>query len=72
MYTCIKVHEKMETVTLHIGMRFLLPPTEGIRNSNGKGGPREDNFQGGGVRFSRSFFPGTLKQELLFLLMILH
>ena len=34
--------------------------------------PRGGNFQGGGVRFSRSFFLGTLKQELLFLLMILH
>ena len=37
-----------------------------------EGGPRGGNFQGGGVRFSRSIFPGTLKQELLFLLMILH
>ena len=49
------------------------PPTEGIRNSNGKGVHyRGGNFQGGGDRFSRSFFPGTLKQELLFLLMVLH
>ena len=37
MYTCIKVHKKMETVTLHTRMRFILPPMEGIRNSNWKG-----------------------------------
>ena len=37
--TCIPalVHEKMEIVTLHTRMLFILPPTEGIRNSNGKG-----------------------------------
>ena len=37
--TCIPawVHEKMETVTLHTRMWFILPPTEGIRNSSGKG-----------------------------------
>ena len=27
----------METVTLHTRMWFILPPTEGIRNSSGKG-----------------------------------
>ena len=38
------VHEKMEVVTLLNRMRFILPPTEGIRNSNGKGvNSREDN-----------------------------
>ena len=37
--TCIPalVHEKMEIVTLHTRMFFILPPTEGIRNSNGQG-----------------------------------
>ena len=34
MYTCI--HEKMAIVTLHTRMWFILPPTEGIRNSSGK------------------------------------
>ena len=40
--TCIPalVHEKMEIVTLHTRMLFILPPTEGIRNSNGKGSKR--------------------------------
>ena len=62
----------METVTLHTRMRFILPPTEGIRNSNGKGVQEEAISKGVGSDSQGLFFPGTLKQELLFLLMILH
>ena len=47
-------------------------PNGGHQKFQWEGGPRGCSFQGGGVRFSRSFFPGTLKQLLLFLLMILH
>ena len=62
----------METVTLHTRMRFILSPTEGIRNSNGKGVQEEAISKGIGSDSQGLFFPGTLKQELLFLLMILH
>ena len=37
MYTCIGSCEKIETVTLHTRMQFILSPMEGIRNSSGKG-----------------------------------
>ena len=74
--TCIPalVHEKMEIVTLRTRM-FIVVYTSSHRRHQKfqwEGGPRGGSFQGGGVRFSRSFFPGTLKQKLLFLLMILH
>ena len=48
--TCIPalVHEKMAIVTLHTRMRFILPPTEGIRNSNGKGVQEEAISKGVG------------------------
>ena len=62
----------MEAVTLHTRMQFILPPTEGIRNSNGKGVQEEAISKGVGSDSQGLFFPGTLKQELLFLLMILH
>ena len=61
----------METVTLHTRMRVILPPTEGIRNSSGKGVQEEAISKGVGSD-SQGLFLGTLKQELLFLLMILH
>ena len=72
--TCIpaQVHEKMETVTLHTRMRFILPPTEGIRNSNGKGVQEKAISKWVGSDSQGLFFSGTLKQELLFSLMILH
>ena len=63
----------METVTLHIRMWFIPPPPHGEHQKfQEDGGPRGGYFQGGGVIFSGLFFPGTLKQELLFLLMILQ
>ena len=61
-----KVHEKMETVTLHGRMRYILHPME----DKGKGVQEEAISKGVGLHFLRSFFLGTLKQELLFLLMI--
>ena len=61
----------METVTLHTRMLFVLPPTEGITNSSGKG-VQEEAISKGWDQILKVFFPGTLKQELLFLLMILH
>ena len=75
--------EELLHVYLHRFMRKwkLLPSTPGCglyfphggyQKLQSEGGPRGGNFQGVGVKFSRSFFPGTLKQELLFLLMILH
>ena len=71
--TCIPalVHEKMEIVTPIPGCCLYFLPQKASEIPMA-GGPRGGNFQGGGVRFSRSFFPGTLKQKLLFLLMILH
>ena len=42
------VHEKMEIVTLHTRMWFILPPTEGIRNSSGKGVQEEAISKGVG------------------------
>ena len=62
----------METVTLHTRMQFILPPKEGIRNSSGKGVQEEAISKGVGSDSQGRLFPGTLKQELLFLLMILH
>ena len=38
----------METVTVHTRMRFILPPTEDIRNSNGKGVQEEAISKGVG------------------------
>ena len=63
-------------VYLHRLMRkqnLLLPrqdvvytsPHGGHQKFQGEGSLREGNFQGGGVRFSRAFFPGTLKQEFI-------
>ena len=49
----------METVTLHASMQFILPPTEGIRNSKGKGVLEEAISKGVGSDsqglFSRDF-----------------
>ena len=58
--TCIpaQVHEKMETVTLHTRMRFILPPIEGIRNSNGKGVQEEVISKGVGSDSQGLFFQG--------------
>ena len=71
--TCIPawVHEKMETVTLHTRMWFILPPQKASEIPVGRGFKRRQ-FPRGWDQISRTFFPGTLKQELLFLLMILH
>ena len=56
----------------HGRVHFILPPTEDIRNSKGKG-VQEEAISMGVVLYSlMSFFLETLKQELLFLLMILH
>ena len=60
---------KLLPSTPRCGLYF---PHGGHQKFQGEGGPRGGNFQGGGVRFSRAFFPGTLKLELLFLLMIFH
>ena len=54
---------------LGCGLYFL--PQKVSEIPVGRGSKRRQ-FPRGGVRFSRSFFPGTLKQKLLFLLMILH
>ena len=49
----------MEIVTLHTRMWFILPPTEGIRNSSGKGVQEEAISTGWGqilkVFLSRNF-----------------
>ena len=49
----------METVALHTRMRLILPPTEGTRNSIGKGVQEEAISKGWGqilkVFFSRDF-----------------
>ena len=60
---------KLLPSTPRCGLYF---PHGGHQKFQGEGGPRGGDFQGGGVRFSRAFFPGTLKLELLFLLMIFH
>ena len=58
--TCIPalVHEKMEIVTLHTRMWFILPPTEGIRNSSGKGVQEEAISKGVGSDSQGLSFPG--------------
>ena len=40
-------------------------PHGGHQKFQGEGSPRKGNFQGVGVRFSRAFFAGTLKQEFI-------
>ena len=69
--TCIpaQVHEKMETVTLHARMWFMLPPTEDIRKSNGKGVQEEAISMGVG---SDSQGPGTLKQPFIYFILVTH
>ena len=42
-------------------MRFILPPTEGIRNSSGKGVQEEAISKGVGSVL-KVFFPGTLNE----------
>ena len=46
----------MEAVTLHTRMRFILPPTEDIRNSNGKGVQEEAISKGVGSDSQGFFF----------------
>ena len=43
------------------------PPLEGVRNFNGKGVQEEAISKEVGLDSRGLFFPGTLKQELLFL-----
>ena len=43
-------------------MRFILPPTEGIRNSSGKGVQEEAISKGVGSEILKVFFPGTLNE----------
>ena len=45
----------MEAVTLHTRMRFILPPTEGMRNSNWKGVQEEAISKGVGSDFQGLF-----------------
>ena len=46
------------TVILHTRMRFILPPMEGIRNSNGKGVQEEAISKGVGSNSQGLFFQG--------------
>ena len=71
MYTCMGSCENGSCYPPYQDAGYT-SPHGGRHKFQWEGGPREGSFQGGGVRISRSFFPGTLKQELLFLLMILH
>ena len=71
MYTCIGSLENGSCYPPYQDVVYT-SPHGGHQKFQREGGPKGGNFQGGGVRFSRFFFPGTLKQELLFLLMILH
>ena len=71
MHTCIGSWENGNCYPPHQDAVYA-SPHGGHQKFQWEGGPRGGNFQGGGDRFSRTFFPGTLKLELLFLLMILH
>ena len=54
----------METVTLHTRMQFILPPTEGIRNSNGKGVQEEAISKGWG-QILKVFFSGGFETRII-------
>ena len=54
----------METVTLHTRMQFILPPTEGIRNSNGKGVQEEAISKGWG-QILKVFFSGEFETRII-------
>ena len=55
----------MKTVTLYGRVQFILPPTEDIRNSKGKGGPRGGNFHGDGVTFLDVFYSRDFETRII-------
>ena len=59
----------METVTLHARMRFILLPTEGIRNSNGKGVQKKAISKGEGSD-SQGLFSGDFETRKFFIVFI--
>ena len=56
----------METLTLHTRMRFILPPTEGIKNSNGKGVQEKAISKGVGSDSQGLFFQGLWNKNYCF------
>ena len=74
-FTCIRTYvgswEDENCYPLWQGAVYT-SPNGGNQKFQGEGGPRGGNFHGDGVTFFDVFFLETLKQELLFLLMILH
>ena len=72
MYTCIGSWENGNCPYQDVVYTPPPPPPamEGVRNSKGKGVQEEAISKG--VGWEVFFFQGHLKQELLFLLMVLH
>ena len=56
----------METLTLHTRMQFILPPTEGTKNSNGKGVQEKAISKGVGSDSQVLFFQGLWNKNYCF------
>ena len=53
------------TVILHTRMRFILPPTEGIRNSNGIRGSKRRQFPRGWGQILKVFFSRDFETRII-------